>query len=290
MLLRANENLEDLIVRILARKQKLAAKQIHKNICNETKSYSLQGVYKELGKLQNEGVVVKNKGVYSLRLPWILELVSLADTMARQYIESIPGDLILPSENKKTTWYFTSLFRLNDFWSQILLHIIQQSTSKTVLAWNAHPWVHLAQTRQEAQFIRSLKLAHSKMYLIVGGKTALDTWAQQFWDPSIVEYSFNKSTYDNNRNEYINIIDEYILTIKLTNDMADQIEQLYQQTTSIDVLNVADIIELFNSRTKAKITLEKNHRKAKIHVQRFKRFFGNIKLYDPKHQIRTTRP
>lgn len=274
MILRANENLEDLIVKILAQYPDISASEIFKNIDTTNKTYSLQGIYKELKKLQNEGVVVKYKQTFSLRLPWVLEFVSLADTVEYQYIRRISNQI--PDYKDKQIWHFTNLLRLNDFWSQILLQLIQQSKTRTVLAWNPHPWFHLAQKEQEAQFIKALELTKSTMYVIVGGNTFLDVWTKQFWKEPTVVHSFSKGPFDAKQQEYINVIDQYIITVKLSKDMADIIDGIYKKTQEIGVHNIFEIVELFNTRTSAKIILEKNPRKAQKITRQFKQFFGNI--------------
>ncbi|MBU4332745.1 hypothetical protein KKD19_02875 [Patescibacteria group bacterium] len=275
MLLQTKEKLEDLIVKLLAERPILTATQVRQEIKEKNKKYSLQAVYKELRKLQNNGVVSKIKQKYGLRLPWALDFVSLADIISQTYIDSPRIASILPERNKKEIWHFNNLLKMNNFWSHILLILIQQSEKKILLGWNPHPWFHLAQTKQEEQYIKSLGLAKGKLYLIVGGSTYLDRWAEKFFDKKIVEYSFGRSACGTECSpHYINVIDDYVLTVKIDKKTARIIDDLYKNTTSADDIDIASIMDVFHGKINASIWLEKNSKKAQQISGRFSRFFG----------------
>lgn len=204
----------------------------------------------------------------------MLDFVSLADTASAAYLDAPSFASILPASNKKEIWRFNNLLKMNDFWSHILLLLIQQSEKKILLGWNPHPWFHLVQTKQEEQYLKSLGLAKGKLYLIVGGSTFLDRWAEKFWAKEIIEYSFAKSIFDKDRSTYLNIIDDYVVTVKLDHQTTRAIENLYSKTLPASDLNFASVFKIFQSKVKASVWLEKNLKKAKMIKGRFTRFFG----------------
>ncbi len=274
MILQTKENLEDYIVKVLAEAPNLSVAEISRKIIQGGRKYTPQAIYKELKKLQDGGVVVKSKQVYSLRLPWALELASLSDKISASYLKSPLLTEILPDVNKKEIWHFDNLLRLNDFWSQILLILIQQSKKKILLGYNPHPWFHLIQTKQEEQYIKSINLAKGKLYLIIGGRTYLDKWAEKFFDKKVVMHSFGKSVFEEKGLDYINVIDDYVLTVKLDNQTTKAIDNFYNNTSSIEKVNLSDMLKIFHGKVKASIWLEKNHDKAEKIKGRFGRFFG----------------
>lgn len=274
MILHAKENLEDFIVKLLAESSGFSVSEIIKRISEDHKKFTLQAVYKELRKLQNGGVVVKLKHAYSLRLPWILDFVSLADTISNTYLDSPSLTSILPDRHKKEIWHFNNLMKLNNFWSHVLLTLIQQSKKKTLLGWNPHPWFHIIQTKQEEQYIKSLGIAKGKLYLIIGGNTYLDRWAERFFNKKVVEYSFGKSVFEKDRSTYVNVIDDYIVTVKLDGKTTQLIESLYKNTNSAEQINISATLAVFNGKVKSSLWLEKNPQKAEILKNRFNRFFG----------------
>jgi hypothetical protein len=269
------KNLAHYIIQSLASQQLLEVADLRKKVLDVSgKHYSVQGLYKELRKLQEEGVLFKLKNKYSLRFPWVFDFISLADKLSETYTQQPQFPLILPEINKKEIWHFSSLLKMNDFWSHILLILIQQSKHKVLLGWNPHPWFHLVQTKQEEQYIKALKLARSKLYLIVGGRSLLDKWTEKFWDKETVRYSFGKSDFHNERSTYFNVIDEYVVTVKLQPKTAQAIDTIYENTKSMDDLNINSILLIFNQKTKCSIWLEKNPQKAKKIGIKFKKFWG----------------
>lgn len=269
------KNLEQFIITSLASQQSLAANDLLKKaMALSGKTYSIQGIYKEINTLQKEGAVVKLRNKYSLRLPWVFDFISLADKMSEAYIERPLIPFILPELNKKEIWHFSNLLKMNDFWGHILLMLTQQSKHKIILGWNPHPWFHLVQTKQEAQYIKALKLAHTKLYLIVGGNSLLDKWTEKFWDKEAVRFSYGISEFQNQRSAYLNIIDDYVLTVKLEPKTAQAIDTVYQNTKSMNDLNLQSILSIFNQKTKCTIWLEKNPKKAKKLKFKFKKFWG----------------
>ncbi|MDD5068032.1 MAG: hypothetical protein PHS53_01030 [Candidatus Pacebacteria bacterium] len=274
-ILKERKKLAETILEALSTEQFLNASQIHKKVVEVGgRKYTIQGLYKELKKLQEEGMLFKLETRYSLRLPWVLNFLSLADTLSSTYIERPRSPLVLPEINKKEIWHFTDLLKMNDFWSHLLLMIIQQSKKKILLGWNPHPWFHLVQTKQEKQYIESLKLAKSKLYLIVGGNSFLDKWTEKFWDKKAVEYSFSKSDFQNERSTYINVVDDFVVTVKLDPKTAEEIDRIYEKTKSLNDLDLQAVLAIFRKKTKCSIWLENNPEKARKITIKFKKFWG----------------
>ena len=273
MILQAKENLEDLIVKTLAQAGILSASDMLVKISKMKRTFSIQAIYKELRKLQKGGVVLKLKQSYALRLPWIVEFTSLAKTMSESCTSVVSINKIL-SDSRKHTWHFDNLLKLNDFWSHILLALVKRSKNKILFGWNPYTWFHLAQIEQEEQYMRSLKIAGAKLYLIIGDDSYLNHWAEKFLDKKIVTYSFGKSTFHKDKSFYLNLVDDYILTVKLGEKTNKAIEDLYARTKSWTDIDIPAISNLFGRKIKGSICLEKNPTKGKVIRGRFVRFFG----------------
>ena len=273
MLFQTKETLSEHIVRILGNQHAVSAQSIHA-LLKKTRNCSIQAVYKELRKLQEGGVVVKTKKHYSLRIPWAIEFVSFANKIKRHYLEFSQLIAILPEYNKKEIWHFSNLLRLNDFWSQLLLLLIQQSKEKILYGWNPHLWFHLVQTKQEKQYIDSLHKTESKLYLVIGGDTYLDRWAEKFLDKRVLQYAFSKQLFSKKQPCYLNVIDDYVLTVKIDSETMQSIEKIYNSVHSREELDIANILEVFNGKARVSIWLENNPPKARLIRGKFSRFFG----------------
>lgn len=274
MILQGKQNLEEKIVTLLMRQVNLTVEQIQTKIGGKEKTYSLPAIYKELGKLELQGVVVKDKTRYSLRVSWVLDFLSLADSANRTYFESPTIASVLPKPGEKKIWHFTDLLRLNNFWAQVLLILTNNTDSKSLYTWMPHSWFHLVYRDSEAQYLKSLKLAHIHLYLICGGDNVLDRWSEQFWKSEHITYSFSKSPFEHDRLTYLNIMGNYISTVKLDSNITNIIDRFYQSTRSADEINFEHILSALQQRVKATMWLEYNPTKASKLKNRFVRHFG----------------
>jgi len=68
MLLGTKETIQDKIILYLTKHPNSAAEHIHRAI-EKKQTVSIQAIYQALRSLQREGVVVKEKTSYSLRIP-----------------------------------------------------------------------------------------------------------------------------------------------------------------------------------------------------------------------------
>ncbi len=272
MIFQSKESLENTIVLYLTDHPSKSAHEIYEYINSKEKKYSLQGVYKELKKLDTLGVIIKIEKRFSLRLPWVLELTSLADKVSEKYLNPKFSSL-LPDENQKEIWHFDNLFKLNHLWTQILLTLVEQSKEKVILGWNPHTWFHLAETKEEERYIKALELSESKLYLLIGGDHYLDKWAEKYLEKSYIKYSYAKTAFQEERSRYYNVVDDYVITVKLDEGTTYAIEALYEKTLSEKDLNISEIMDIFNKKVKASIWLEKNKAKADEIKGRFEKEF-----------------
>lgn len=273
MILEKHLQLEEKIVQILMKQPNLTATELWHLSSQSNESYTIQAVYKELRKLHETGVVTKSGTHFSLRIPWVLAMADMVEQAKKLYVDDRHFDHLLPN-NKKNIWHFTNLGSLNNFWSQVLLVLINQSESKRIYGYSPHPWYHLLQTEQEDQYIKSLRHARTRLYLMVGGDTYLDKWAAQFWYSDIVEYSFAPSPYHRERGWYFDVIGDYLVSVTLDSTTTHAIEHVYQHTTDWEHLNLAAVLQLSQMRIRASLVLENNSRKAEIIRKRFTKFFG----------------
>lgn len=274
MILQSHEQLEHLMVKLLAQKPNVTAVEIQKRTARgEHTAYSMQGIYKELRKLQNEGVVVKVKNRFSLRIPWALDFMALADVMSHTYLNPQALLSLLPKKGEKLRWKFTSLLRANDFWTQILLIMFQKSPTKKLLGSQMHPWWHLPQPHLEAQYVRSVGRVGGTLYIIIYGNTYGDRLAIPFWKEHVV-YSFGHNPFNWPLNAYITMMDDYIVTLTIDSETARRMDALYKSAQRADDVDFKAMVEFFNRPMKAVFQVEQNPKKASLWRKKFSRFFG----------------
>lgn len=279
MILGNNKDLENTLLLTLANSKSSTVPQIATELNKKGFKPTVQGIYRVLRKLQLEGVIVKEGENYTIRIPWILDMDAFVKTIEEKYLKSQYFQTLIPTKEKeKRSWNFTNIFKLNDFWSQLILIPIKNSKEKILLNYTPHAWFHLIQTHQEYQYIKSSTAHLNKTYTIIAGKEYLDEWATQFWKDHNIEYFLapkNRWLLED-RSKYLCIIDDYVFTVKLDPNITKDIDELYTRVKSADKLNINEVLGVFQKRIKGKLILEKNAKLAEQYKGRFEKLFGPI--------------
>ncbi|MDC0358732.1 hypothetical protein OAO01_07950, partial [Oligoflexia bacterium] len=143
MLLEPKEQLEERLVRILALQGASSTAKLRVRLASEGKDYTRQAIYKELAKLQKNGVIYKLGKTYGLSLPWITQLRQLVEQMQTNYVEHFPFAQLFPQDKSKSSWVFPNLLLMDDFWNQLLISLFNHCQGKIMFEWIPHAWYRI---------------------------------------------------------------------------------------------------------------------------------------------------
>lgn len=269
-----SDNLQSKIISTLASGKALAALELQEIINKQGYEYTHQAIYKELKKLQSAGVVIKVNKKIQLHLSWLLDEQQKLQAAFQNVLKYSSLKEILPQSQKKRIWTFNNLLTMDDFWSQLLIILANQSQSKNIYEWSPHTWYELLHREKETKFQKALRLNQQKIYLIVGSDSYLDQSCAKFWPEDIYKHSFAEGPFHEKRSLYFNIIDDYILEIKYPSNLALEIDDYYNYVTNKNKFKAGEYISLINKRRPVKLSLERNPHKATRITKLFINFFG----------------
>lgn len=274
MLLNFKNNLQSCLVSILSKKQGVTAKLLHTEATKLYKECSIQAIYKELRKLQENLVVVKINDKYSLSFSWILNSLKYMDDIYDNFIEQTNVRNLLPYNSSKQTWQLSDLRRLDDLWIQILLSLFHETNEKIAYCSVPHPWFELVHHSQDVNFQKALRINGQNQYIIIGGNTYLDNYFSSRWPKDVYKHTTSDSIFDPNRRRYINVIGDFIFTFVLDKYTTKAIDNFFENVKSKKDISLTKIVDLFDGAAKIKATLEKEPLKAKKFVRKFRRYSG----------------
>jgi len=159
-------------------------------------------LYKEIAKLREQNVLICVRKKYALNLTWGFDLLNFAQEIEKTYLRSNVLEDFCPVKGERRSWRFSQLSPMKDLWSHLVVLLIRQSKSKTLLSWNPHPWFYLSKAEHEIQLMELLRKTKSKMFKIVGGDTFLDRWTSKFWTSPYVKYSFAEGPFESKQGIY----------------------------------------------------------------------------------------
>lgn len=247
-----------------------AFEQMHKSGCQCT----LQAVYKEFRSLIADNIVQKIGKTYMLNASWVLELQKFSNQLVKSVFGERAGPFLLASQGKKQIWTFNSLLELNDFWAHLDLYLVKISENKNIMTWNPYLWFFLFHTKTEEKFFKSIKMLGAQFVVIVGGNNFLNRIGGEFYHRNDVIYSYNPEPFQTKMDMYLNIIGDYVVSVKLAKNVYQKMDDLYRSTKSMATISIPDITELFMKEGKSKLTLEYNPQKAGQLRRKFSRHFG----------------
>lgn len=280
-----SNSIAESIIELLTATPGLTAQSIHDALRQKKGNVSQSGLYKELKRLSEIGVLFKVEQTYRLHLNWVLEFLNFAETLEANYLESNPFLPELPQQGEKLRWRLTNLYRLNDLFTNVVLRLIKETNTGLHLSWNYHPWFHLIQARQEQLFFRALTRSKVRMYKIIGRDTPLDRWSEQFWDQRMVTWSYAESPFHSLRQTYFSVLDDFVVKVEITAKTARRLDDLYtssenssskrSSSNSLQALLEPRILSLlFDDRSPAYLTLSRNKKEAASIHNKFKDYFG----------------
>ncbi len=280
MLSRGDTKLEKFIIRFLSKQGFLSVEDLHKKLNKFGIDVSIQGIYRVLRKLQSEGVIIKENQKISLRISWIFELKRHVENMESTYLNAVYLESFIPKNDRgKYVWQFTKFLKLANFWDQLLIAVATISKGKISCHYSPYPWFNIADPAHTTIFNKTYASVIKKEYIIFGGRTFLHKYEPGdlvSLDYEDKYYAIPEEYIEKDRRIYIDVIGDYVLTIKVDAKTTERLENLYKNLTSEkDILNNS-LVEFFDKKISTKVTVEKNGKKAKKYRTRFEKIFGPI--------------
>jgi len=274
MLLQTQENLEELIVKVLAHAPSMSADKIRQAIAKDFRRYSAQAIFKELHKLQRVGVVVRVKRDYSLSMAWALDFVNLGDVIYDQYVAKTPLGTILPDMVKRKSWKCSDFCRVSNFWLHTKSALFEHTRQRLMYEWEPHPWVHLIHHEKQLALYRVFKRGGWHISKIVGGGSYLDRLYAPAWPKDVITHSFAPGPFYELTNTYLNVIGDYVFTIAIEPKHNRELEELYASMSSAKQIKVEKITDLLYRKAKFSVKLEENSKRAEQLRRQFVEYFG----------------
>jgi hypothetical protein len=262
------------IVFSLSKKPMQTASELLKSVKEMGVTCSVQALYKALRSMRASNIIAKSKDNFFLDHSWTTHILEFADQIQKNQSSVFLLNQYPLSDGNHQIWHFKDLYRLNEFWSQVIHSLISVTKSSTILAWSPHPWYHLIETEHELEYVQSLKGKKIHVYMSVGGRTYLDKWATRYLDKETVTYSFSQSPFKKFKSTHIDVIGDYIIFIKLSDTTYRKIENLYAKVKSEHDPVLVNVVETFKGNTPARLWVVHDKEKADKLRRQFNNFFG----------------
>jgi len=276
MLAVAPQTIAQAILAVFATTPTVRIERLHRAINAQFMGCSQRAVYKEVAKLVEQGIVIGVGGNYSLSLTWILSLNQLSERFYSQAVEPAALSHCLPLTGKRVSWKFRDLQHLDRLWLQLMFLLFELSESRRMFVWVPYFWFDLVHFQKDLEAQEAMKVAGNKMYMILGNDSFIDRLPTKYWSRQVYEWSYAKGPFENERSTNYDLIDDYILTVKLDQRTTNAIDTFFRSVRSKSDLGRIREFETIKTSAQATLTLEHSPRKAKVLRRKFLDYFGIV--------------
>ncbi len=253
MIFSTKESLEDSIVRLLL-DNTCKVKDLQSLLHKEHAEVTIQGIYKSLGILLSEEIIIKRGILYSLSEEWRSHVV---DKLSK----TVQG--ITLAEGEKVSFDLASLIHLDQQWKNLVLPLHKAHPDDPIFLYELHEiWIHLDETRKASEYAYFSSFLEKKIYAFcqLGGDTVHDRALKKELQNEYMQVATGTEFFP--KTDYPAIFNDYIITTRLSKSVASKIEVCYESSPTLLELE-ARLQKIGIEKKKVKLTIERNRAKAK---------------------------
>ena len=111
------------------------------------------------------------------------------------------------------------------------------------------------------------------MFFIIGGKSDLDQRIAAGWPPDVFQYSFDPKFLLEGRNIYLNVIEDFIVRVDLSKDLAELIDVIFNDNQP-GFPDRVRVFELLSQPSRIKLSVTRDRDEASRRRKHFLNHFG----------------
>lgn len=253
---------EDLVAKCLL-ESPATAKKLSIKLSEEGVDLSTSGLYKILHKLEEAGVILKKKTVFSISNEWkraVLELLGTHEELSLKEGEKITFDLRSASQTDKQ-------------WKQYAYLLEKEASVHGLYIYNPHQfWYYLPdRAKSEKEFVQYLNDNRIRTYHTSWGTTEFDKQFAREVRTSTYQVNFENIGMLSHRDN-ITVFGDYIINTQISEGLFQQIDTAYNSASNIRELK-REIAKAVSKPHKYRFRLERNKKKAQELTKKLSRHF-----------------
>ena len=153
------------IIQALLTEPGLSAEELRKRVSLLRKeSVTIQGIYKDLRRLQALGVVYKGRAQFYLSLSWLLDSRDALDQGVKAYSRSTVLARFFPQVGESQSWSFSDIHAMDRFVANLILALQLQGQSTASFHWVPYPWFAAFYPNRVQPFLKEFRKRNLTAY------------------------------------------------------------------------------------------------------------------------------
>ena len=269
---KTKRSIDEILVDIL-HERSYSGPELFTVLKKRTRTVSKETFYRTLRALIAEEVINKAKKTYQLNRHWLQRMYRFS----KIHIETNQGndaDTILSfKEGDAITYTFKNPNRMGIYWAHTYDMVFDQHDSKVpILIFHPHEWLIHTRVDSETFFLNRFEEDKKHVFFALGGTTELDKEFKKEWNSTHRSIGTGL-TVGLKRNEYINVLGDFIFKISTSETFANAIDVFFKKYKTIDETNRSEIEKICNANTKVKMVFMRSKKEAEKMRIKFKKYF-----------------
>ncbi len=255
--------LEKSLLTLLTDGGAVSAMQLLRAVSTPQNSYTIQAVYHVLRKLRRNGVVIKVRDKFSISIPWALDIIDLARKLEEKILFASSAEQVLPREGESLEWSFSSLLSLDEFWTHLMVLLLEKSVDSTVFNFCPHPWFYFLHRQQLEKFYRTLLRRRCRIFVLIGDDQFLDRYFCSQLDKRLYRCQMGSGrSIGGTKSRHVMVIGDFILHVVLNRRSATSIDLLFGRIRSTEHQELRLLHHELSSSGKTKLKIFRDSKRA----------------------------
>jgi hypothetical protein len=269
-----NHFLASKIVTLLMTEPGLSAEAIRSRVGRVLrKPATLQGVYKELRRLQKSTVVFKARGRFFLSLPWLLESRSELERGIQTYSSlSVVGDL-LPQQGESQTWRFSDIHAMDRLVVNLLVTMLRHGDDRQIYHWDPYPWYAVFHADLAAPFLKEFLRGKHSAFGIIGAESPISDKMVTVQKAFSHTWWIGTPLFAHREDTALSVKPPFVLSIRYPQQAISVFRGLFSRKNPFTTDAVAPFHALMAQKLTYRVTLQNNPRRSQMLAKSFRRLF-----------------
>ncbi len=249
--------------------------QLSKSIEANHRSYSIQAIYHVLRKLRRNGIVVKVGDQFNISLTWALDIIDLAKSLEARVVSALSAGQAVPTEGQTMSVSFTSLLTLDEFWTHLMVLLVEQSSERAIYNFCPHPWFYFVHQKHLDKFYRTLTRRRYRIFVLLGADNFLDRYFVAHTDSSLYSCAYGSGAHvSGSQSQHVMVIGDFIIRVSLNRKIAGVIDACFKSIRSAELREIRRLQSALDQSVRVRMRITKSVSQAEALRIRFTDIFG----------------
>lgn len=263
------------IITILLKKPGLCAEALRQRVSKDNRvNVTIQAIYKDLRRLQQQQVVFKAESRFFLSLPWLLEMRTEIEDGVSTYSNLNILKNFLPLEGKSQSWRFSDIHAMDRLGVNLMISMLRQSGDKQLYHWEPFPWHALFHTELADPFLKEFRRSGYHAYGILGVQSPVCNRLIQAQKPLGHTWLVGVPSFPYRENTAITVKPPYILSVRYPKEAVSAFQHIFSQKHPTPSSITRPFHHLLHQNLSYCVTLHNNEKRAAAITRHFSTIFN----------------